>query len=43
MKILVKLFEHYFGNTALTDIQAEIGFGRIDRFEELPRKLSRRA
>ena len=38
----VKLFEQYFGNATITDIKGEVGFCKIDRIREIPRKHSRR-
>lgn len=36
----VKLFEQYIGNTALTNIKSEVGFGRLDATRQIARKAS---
>jgi hypothetical protein len=36
----VKLFEQYIGNTTLTDIKNEVGFGKIDAVKQIARKMS---
>jgi hypothetical protein len=36
----VKLFEQYIGNTTLTEIKNEVGFGRIDGIRQLVKKIS---
>ena len=36
----VKLFEQYIGNTTLTDIKGEVGFGRTEAVRQIARKMS---
>ncbi len=36
----VKLFEQYIGNTTLTDIKNDVGFGKIDAVKQIARKMS---
>lgn len=36
----VKLFEQYIGNTTLTDIKSEVGFGRVDALRQVTGKMS---
>ena len=36
----VKLFEQYVGNTTLTDIKSEVGFGRVDAVRQIAKKMS---
>ncbi|UCE48185.1 MAG: hypothetical protein JSW47_21620, partial [Phycisphaerales bacterium] len=36
----VKLFEQYIGNTTLSDIKREVGFGRVDAIKQIAKKTS---